>query len=72
MTTPEQIAAKLTKAARRSIMDHSPEWICSWNQQGHQYLVGRGLVEWRGGNCGRLTPLGQQVRTILENRNDAG
>lgn len=63
--TPEQIAGRLTKAARNSIMSFNPEWVCSWNQQGFQYLTGRGLVEARGGNCGHLTPLGLQVRAIL-------
>ena len=66
MTDAAKIARMLTKAARRSIRGHNPEWVCSWNQQGHQYLTGRGLVEWRGGNCGRLTPLGLAVRAELE------
>jgi hypothetical protein len=66
MTDIPTIAAGLTKAARRSIMEGRPDWCCSWNQQGHQYLTGRGLVEHRGGNCGALTALGLQVREYLK------
>lgn len=66
MNNPVEIARKLTKAARRSIMESRPDWCCSFNQQGHQYLTGWGLVEHSGRNCGPLTPLGLAVRAELE------
>jgi len=68
MTTPEEIAriAKgLSSAAKRDIQEKRPEWCCSWNAQGHQFLTSRGLVEHIAGNCGKLTPLGLAVRTYL-------
>lgn len=66
--TPAQIAASLSPAAKRTILNMRPEWCCSWNAQGHQYLTSRGLVDHIAGNCGTLTTLGLAVRNILENQ----
>lgn len=64
--TIEELARGLSDAGKRSILEMRPEWCCSFNAQGHQYLVGRGLVEHITGNCGRLTPLGLTLRAYLE------
>lgn len=59
------IAAKLTEAQRRALTECRPEWVCSWNSQGHRALERKGLVDHITGNCGNLTPLGVQVRAHL-------
>lgn len=60
-----EVAGKLSKAAKRTITNMRPEWCCSFNAQGHEYLTGRGIVEHIVGNCGRLTPLGSALRDYL-------
>ena len=66
--TPEQIAASLTKAQREVLLEHrTGAWSeHAWNKL-PQELFG---PSWCG--FAHLTPLGQQVRAILEKNNERG
>lgn len=68
MTSPdlEAIVSKLTEAQWRVLLECRPDWVCSWNSQGHMALERKGLVNHIVGNCGSLTPLGEQVRAYLQ------
>ena len=67
--TPEQIAAGLTKAQRRTVLAGRLYFGRGYWPLYHS-LIEKGLVQISFGHP--LTPIGHQVRTILENRNDAG
>jgi hypothetical protein len=63
-----QIAAKLTKAQRKTVLELSGAWkLVSPTEIVHTNK--KGLTSSRatsfGGTAGRLTPLGQQVRALL-------
>jgi len=68
MTDIATIAASLSEAQRRTITTFRATWVCSWNSQGHEALLRKGLVDHLTGNCGSLTPLGRQVRDYLEGK----
>lgn len=70
MTDPHKIANSLTKVAKGTIVRMRPDWCCSFNAQGHGYLIERGLVEHISGNCGRLTLLGLEVKRILKEQSN--
>lgn len=61
--TPAKIAAGLTEAQRRAVIDGK------WNIYPIVYqLVGIGLVEKSHGEASTLTPLGEAVREHLEKK----
>ena len=62
----DKLARGLSNAAKRTLTEKPPEWVCSWNAQGHQFLTSRGIVEHITGNCGRLTPLGLALKAHIE------
>ena len=75
--TPEQIAAGLTKAQREAML--TGQWVTPHIGREPFYVVRftgdawpQGVANYLSTHADTLTPLGQQVRTILENRNDAG
>ena len=68
--TPEQIAASLTKAQREALLTN-----LFFGPDLRAELADKWLIETHHNGAGvtvKVLPLGQQVRTILENRNDAG
>lgn len=76
MTSAEEIARGLTKAQRRWLneeafrgrgmgVDNFP-WMTMPPRNTHDVLIARGLAR----NTGALTPLGIEVRKILESRHD--
>ena len=71
--TPEQIAARLTKAQREALLKCTPWDVCVGAGIAIAFCA-NGLIEESTiiDDGVQLSELGQQVRTILENRNDAG
>ena len=70
---PEQIAAGLTKAQREALLKCTPWDVCVGAGIAIAFCA-NGLLEESAilDDGVQLSSTGQQVRTILENRNDAG
>lgn len=74
--TPEQIAAGLTKAQRERLRSAEP-YVGVWlvrSPNGHSPKENfpKGLSLYWNKNYDTLTPLGEQVRAILEKNNERG
>lgn len=75
--TPEQIAAGLTKAQREALLNG--QWVTPLIGREPFYVVHftgdpwpQGVANYLSTHADSLTPLGQQVRAILEKNNERG
>lgn len=74
MTTPAEIARLLTEAERRGLVD---AWACGTRlaevpMSTVRSMFRKGLVKNDDGYCPPLTPIGRQVRQILQTENSCG